>query len=285
MTTTAKINKTFKNELKNIYPEREIKVFVEILLEHYAGLNKTDLILKAGDKLDDTVAEQLRTALEQLKRNEPIQYIIGETEFYGLRIKVNTSVLIPRPETEELVHRIIGNHKKDGKIKILDIGTGSGCIALALKNKLPGAEVFGVDVSDKALETAQTNAELNNLDVRFSNLDILKGKTNRSLGEFDIIISNPPYVRQKEKELMHKNVLENEPHLALFVDDDDALVFYRAIVYFSAKYLKNQGFIYFEINEALGKAVENLLASNNFSDIELFKDLSGKERMVKAIKN
>ena len=285
MTTTAKINKTFKNELKNIYPEREIKVFVEILLEHYAGLNKTDLILKAGDKLDDTVAEQLRTALEQLKRNEPIQYIIGETEFYGLRIKVNTSVLIPRPETEELVHRIIGNHKKDGKIKILDIGTGSGCIALALKNKLPGAEVFGVDVSDKALETAQTNAELNNLDVRFSNLDILKGKTNRSLGEFDIIISNPPYVRQKEKELMHKNVLENEPHLALFVDDDDALVFYRAIVDFSAKHLKTEGFIYFEINEAFGEAVENLLASNNFSDIELFKDLSGKERMVKAIKN
>jgi len=285
MTTIGEINKTFKNKLGKIYPENEIRTFIEILLAHYAGLSKTDMILKSDDNLDSDIIMQVEQALANLEKNEPIQYIIGETEFYDLKLKVNSSVLIPRPETEELVHWIIGNHKKDGKIRILDIGTGSGCIPLALKNNLPNAEVFAVDISEKALKTAKTNAKLNNLNVSFSKLDILKENTNNELGQFNLIVSNPPYVRQKEKELMHKNVLENEPHLALFVDDNDALVFYRAIVNFSAKHLKPKGFIYFEINEALGKAIENLLSSNNFSDIELFKDLFGKERMVKAIKN
>jgi release factor glutamine methyltransferase len=284
MATIGEINKTFKNKLGNSYPENEIRVFVKILLEHYAGLSKTDMVLKAADNLDLDVIMQMEQALDRLEKNEPVQYIIGETEFYGLRLKVNPSVLIPRPETEELVHRIIGNHKKDGRIRILDIGTGSGCIPLALKKNLPDAEVFAIDISEKALKTAQMNAELNHLDVSFSNLDILKEKTNNSLGEFDIIVSNPPYVRQKEKELMHKNVLENEPHLALFVDDDDALVFYRAIIRFAKKHLKKQACLYFEINEAYGKEVTGLLKGCNYGDIKLAKDINGKYRIIYGLK-
>jgi len=285
MTTIGEINKTFKNRLGNSYPENEIRTFVEILLEHYAGLSKTDMVLKATEGLASDIIMQMEQALAKLEKNEPIQYIIGETEFYDLKLKVNPSVLIPRPETEELAHWIIKNHKKDDKIRILDIGTGSGCIPLALKNNLPDADVFAVDISEEALKTAKANAKLNNLNISFSKLDILKEDTNNTLGQFDIIVSNPPYVRKKEKELMHKNVLENEPHLALFVDDDDALVFYRAIVNFLAKNLKPKGFIYFEINEAYGEEVADLLKSYNYRDIELAKDINGKYRMIRGLKN
>ena len=285
MTTIGEINKTFKNKLRNIYPEREIKVFVELLLEHYAGLSKTDLVLKASERLDQAISIKMEKALEKLIMNEPLQYIIGETEFYNLKIKVNPSVLIPRPETEELVEWIINDLEKTTKFRILDIGTGSGCIPLALKANLPNAEVLAVDISEKALETAKTNAKLNNLDVSFSKLDILQENIDCKLGVFDLIVSNPPYVRKKEKELMHQNVLQNEPHIALFVEDDDALVFYKAILCFSEKYLKKQGYLYFEINEAYGLELVELLKTNSFTDIELLKDLSGRERMIKAVKN
>lgn len=284
MTTIGEINKTFKNRLKNSYPENEIRAFVEILLEHYAGLSKTDMLLKAADNLASEIIMQMEQALGRLEKNEPVQYIIGETEFYDLKLKVNPSVLIPRPETEELVHWVIKNHKKDGEIRILDIGTGSGCIPLALKKNLPDAEVFAVDISEEALNMAKANAKLNNLDVLFSKLDILKENTDGELGEFDIIVSNPPYVRKKEKELMHQNVLENEPHLALFVDDNDALVFYRAIVNFSTKHLKPEGFIYFEINESYGEEVVSLLKIYNYQNIKLRKDINGKHRMICGLK-
>ncbi|MEN8120059.1 MAG: peptide chain release factor N(5)-glutamine methyltransferase [Bacteroidota bacterium] len=284
MTTADKISKSFKTELKDIYPEREIQVFVEILLEFYAGLSKTDLIVKSDKTLDQTVSQQVEGALIRLKKTEPIQYIIGETEFFDLKLKVNPSVLIPRPETEELVHWIIENHKNTKKIGILDIGTGSGCIPLALKSNLLDAEVFGSDISEKALETAKGNAEINNLDVSFMHLDILKVENDKNLGEFDVIVSNPPYVRELEKELMHKNVLENEPHLALFVDDDDALLFYEAIVRFAKEHLKKHGHLYFEINEAYGNEMKKFLLENNYQDIELKKDINGKDRMIKGVK-
>ncbi len=285
MNTIDKINKSFKTELKDIYPEREIQTFVEILLEYYAGLNKTDLILKSEEILKPTVNEQIENALFRLKKEEPIQYIIGETEFYDLKLKVNPSVLIPRPETEELVDWIIKNHKNNKKINILDIGTGSGCIPLALKNNLPNAKVFAIDISETALETAKQNAKLNNLDVSFTQLDILNAEIKQKFEKFDIIVSNPPYIREKEKELMHKNILENEPHLALFVGDNDALVFYKAIIHFAKNHLKKQGNLYFEINEAYGNEIITLLKENEYQDIEFKKDINGKDRMIRAVKN
>jgi len=283
MQTIAKINKTFKTELKDIYPEREIKSFVEILLEHYAGLSKTDLILKSECRLNHAVNQQIKKALVRLKNNEPLQYIIGETEFFGLKLKVNPEVLIPRPETEELVHWIIQNHKNDKKTRILDIGTGSGCIPIALKNNLTNADVLAVDISEKALETAKKNAKINKLDVTFIKLDILQAQ-NVDIGKFDIIVSNPPYVREQEKELMQKNVLENEPHLALFVKDNDALLFYRAIIGFAENRLNKNGILYFEINEAYGDEITTMLKENNYTDIELKKDINGKDRMIRGKK-
>lgn len=282
MTTADKISKSFKTELKDIYPEREIQTFVKILLEYYAGLSKTDLILKSKETLDQAVSQLLKAAITKLKNAVPIQYIIGETVFYDLKLKVNSSVLIPRPETEELVHWIIDNHKNTKKIRILDIGTGSGCIPLALKSNLLDAEVFAVDISEKALEMAKKNAEINKLDVSFFQLDILQSKMNNNLGKFDIIVSNPPYVRELEKDLMDTNVLENEPHLALFVEDDNALLFYKAIINFANNYLKKQGSLYFEINEAYGNEMTTLLKKNGFQDIELKKDINGKDRMIKG---
>ncbi|RLD76896.1 MAG: peptide chain release factor N(5)-glutamine methyltransferase [Bacteroidetes bacterium] len=284
MTTADKISKSFKTELKDIYPEREIQTFVEILLEYFAGLSKTDLILKSKETLDQTVIQKMEKALIRLKKTEPLQYIIGETEFYDLKLKVNPSVLIPRPETEELVQWIIEKHKNDKKISILDIGTGSGCISLALKNNLPNAEVFAVDISEKALETAKNNAVINNLDVSFILLDILNVKKNHNLGELNVIVSNPPYVLELEKKLMHKNVLKNEPHLALFVENDNALLFYKAIIKFANNYLKVGGSLYFEINEAFGLEMTALLKENGYQDIELKKDINGKDRMIKGIK-
>ena len=283
MKTVDKINKTFKTELKHIYPEREIQTFVEILLEHYAEFSKTDLISKSEETLTQIVLEQMEFALGRLNNEEPLQYIIGETEFYGLKLKVNSSVLIPRPETEELVHWIIEKNKKDKKLRVLDIGTGSGCIPLALKNNLPNAEVFAVDISEKAIETAKKNAKTNQLDVDFFLLDILQSP-NDDIGVFDIIVSNPPYIRQKEKQLMQKNVLENEPHLALFVDDNDALIFYDAIISFAENHLEKQGSLYFEINEAYGNEMLSLLKENGYQNIELKKDINAKDRMIKGEK-
>ncbi len=285
MITIDKISKTFKLELKNIYPEREIQVFVEILLEHYAGLRKMDFVLKPELELNQTVSLQMEQALTKLKNNKPLQYIIGETVFYDLKLKVNPSVLIPRPETEELVHWIIENHKENSDIRILDIGTGSGCIPIALKNNLHKAEVFAVDISEKALETAKENAQINQLDVSFFNLNILENEVNTSFNKFDIIVSNPPYVRKKEKELMHKNVLENEPHVALFVEDNDALVFYKAIIRFADNHLKTQANLYFEINEALGAELIILLENADYKNIKLRQDINGKNRMLKATKS
>ena len=284
MNTISKISKTFKTELINIYPEREIQAFIEILLEYYVGFSKTDIVLKSENELDTSVVSNIKKALARLKNNEPIQYIIGETEFYGINIKVNPSVLIPRPETEELVDWIIEKHKKNEQINILDIGTGSGCIPIALKNNLTKANVFAIDISENALETAKINAEFNKLDISFTNLDILKNESNKDLTQFDVIVSNPPYVRQKEKEQMQENVLANEPHLALFVENNDALVFYKAIISFAKNHLKKNGSLYFEINEAYGKELVALFKENNYTEIELKQDINGRDRMIKGKK-
>lgn len=215
----------------------------------------------------------------------PIQYLLGKTSFYGLDFEVNENVLIPRPETEELVDWILESQKSKAesrKLKILDIGTGSGCIAVSLAKNLSDAKVFAIDVSEKALATAKKNAEINAVEITFISQNILE---TQDLGQkFDIIVSNPPYVRHLEKEEIKKNVLDNEPHLALFVEDNDALIFYRKIAELAQKNLSSSGQLYFEINQYLGKEMIELLETMNFKNVELRKDIYGNDRMTRSTK-
>lgn len=280
MKTVAKITKTFKTELKNIYPDREIQSFLDILLHYYADIDKTKAFLKPDKELFPEVVFDMKIALEKLKQEIPIQYIIGETVFYGLPIKLSPDVLIPRPETEELVDLIVKNHNKDKELHIIDIGTGSGCIAVALKKYVQKSHVYAMDISEKALKIAEDNAAINQTEIHFLHDDILNPQNTYDV--FDIIVSNPPYVRESEKGTIKKNVLDYEPHLALFVKDNDALIFYRKIIDFAKLHLKPEGFIYFEINEALGKDTIVLLEKNAFKNIQIVKDIFGKDRIISA---
>ena len=284
----------FKTELFPIYDEQEIDSFFYIILEKLHGLKRIDLALNPETVMDGTHLKQWKSILLDLKIQKPIQYILGETEFYGLRFEVNENTLIPRPETEELVELIISNYqitKSPNPLKILDIGTGSGCIAISLAATIPNAEVYAVDVSEKALATAKKNAELNKVKVNFINSDILKIKDLEELPTssiqhptfFDIIVSNPPYVRNLEKAEIKPNVLEYEPHLALFVEDNDALLFYRKIAKLALKNLVPNGKLYFEINQYLGKETVQLLEDLGFSNVELKKDIYGNDRMISAL--
>lgn len=220
-----------------------------------------------------------------MKIQKPIQYILGETEFYGLPFLVNENTLIPRQETEELVEWIVKEEEKreEGRVKILDIGTGSGCIAISLAKNLSNAKVFAIDVSEKALATAKKNADINNVNVTFLLKNILE--TNDLEQQFDIIVSNPPYVRNLEKAEIKPNVLEYEPHLALFVEDTDALLFYRKIAQLAMKNLNSNGKLYFEINQYLGKETVALLECLELSNVELKKDIYGNDRMISATRN
>lgn len=267
-----------ENELAEVYPFPEIRGFVRMILEKVCGLSYTEQVLHKDRELPEADKKSIELIVSRLKQNEPIQYIFGETEFRDLRLKVNPSVLIPRPETEELIDFIL-EKRISPKAKIIDIGTGSGCIALALKSALPEAEVYGLDVSEKALETAAGNAELNNLDVAFLRRDILNWEVD-VWEQYDVIVSNPPYVRNSEKQMMEKNVLEFEPTTALFVSDSDPLLFYRRISEFAQKFLQQNGHLFFEINEYLGNEMVDLLKQLGFSEIELRKDINGRNRML-----
>jgi release factor glutamine methyltransferase len=266
------------SELAGLYPVSEIEGFTRIIFEVVCGWSFTEQVVKKHDKVLKTDFSNIQKIVFRLKKFEPIQYILGETEFYGLKIKVNPSVLIPRPETEELVQWITQS-KLPVNARILDIGTGSGCIALALKSLLKNAEVFGVDVSENALVVARQNAIENSLDVVFFQSDILNWK-ECEWKIYDVIVSNPPYIRESEKKQMHANVLEYEPSNALFVNDNDPLVFYRAISVFSKKYLAKNGKLFFEINENLGLEMNELLLEYGFRYIEMRKDINDKTRMV-----
>ncbi|MBC3759756.1 peptide chain release factor N(5)-glutamine methyltransferase [Hyunsoonleella sp. SJ7] len=285
----------FHSELSGLYEKEEIDSFFYQLIEKNYEVDRIRLALEPDIAIEH--AERILESLQFLKQHKPIQYIIGETEFYGLKFKVNENVLIPRPETEELVEWIIDCHseyfdcaqhgfREESKIRILDIGTGSGCIAVSLAKNLQNAKVYALDVSEKALEVAKENADLNAVDVIFIKADILSLENRWNLGfytlEFDIIVSNPPYVRELEKNIMKPNVLDNEPHLALFVKDQDPLLFYRAISEFSKTALNENGQLFFEINEYLGQETVALLEQKNYNNIELRKDIFGKDRMVKA---
>ncbi|CAD0007901.1 peptide chain release factor N(5)-glutamine methyltransferase [Flavobacterium chungangense] len=275
----------FIKELSSLYDAYEAESFFYLILENKHKLRQIDLALNHELTFTDADLVVWSTFLNRLKKEVPIQYLLGKTNFYGLDFEVNENVLIPRPETEELVEWIINENKitdKTKKLKILDIGTGSGCIAVSLAKNLPNADVYAIDVSKRAIETAKKNARSNNVKVTFMfknilELDILKY-------DYDIIVSNPPYVRNLEKLEIKKNVLDYEPHLALFVDDNDALVFYRKIAGLAHKSLSENGQLYFEINQYLGKEMTELLEKMDFKNIELRKDIYDNDRMMKGIK-
>jgi release factor glutamine methyltransferase len=273
----------FIEELTAIYDAGEAESFFYLILEEKQQLKRIDLALQPDLVFSEGEIKVWNSILEQLKLEIPIQYLLGKTSFYGLDFEVNENVLIPRPETEELVDWILERQKTKGKrqnIKILDIGTGSGCIAISLAKNLPNAQVFAIDVSEEALATAKKNAILNDVQVTFIERNILK--TSNLEQEFDIIVSNPPYVRNLEKEEIKKNVLEHEPHLALFVEDHDALIFYRKIAELAQKNLSNSGQLYFEINQYLGKEMIDLLEGMDFQHVELRKDIYGNDRMLRG---
>lgn len=270
-----------QTELKGLYPETEIRSFTNLIIEKLTGYSRTQIILNKNTLFSDIQRHEIESFIRLLKKHVPIQYILGETEFYGLPFMVNDSVLIPRPETEELVDWIRSENNRAEVLNILDIGTGSGCIAIALKHEFTNAAVEAFDISDKALETARSNAALNKLDVEFSKVDILNVVVQNK--KWDIIVSNPPYIPELEKSEIEANVLEHEPHLALFVPDNDPLLFYRHIALFAKKQLTPGGKLYFEIHRDYGKECVELLASLGFSEIELRKDISGNNRMIRSV--
>jgi release factor glutamine methyltransferase len=267
-----------REELHPFYPDREIESFIQLIFSHVKNYTLTDLVLKRAEKLATQEINDIRQIVERLKLHEPIHYIIGKKEFTGIKLIVNPSVLIPRPETEELVEWI-----KESEISpdsILDIGTGSGCIALALKKLFPEACLAGCDVSPDALVLAKRNAEIHALEVHFIEADIFRWNNFPWLAKYGLIVSNPPYVTESERTVMNKNVLDYEPHNALFVEDDDPLKFYKAIVNFASEWLIPSGKLYFEINETFGMQMINLMHGKGFRNIEIKRDLQGKERMI-----
>jgi release factor glutamine methyltransferase len=271
---------TFLQELSSLYDEKEIESFFYIVLESFHNKKRIDLALNPAMEMDAMQLLRWESVLSDLKKEKPIQYILGETEFYGLPFLVNENTLIPRPETEELVDLIVVESRKlkVESLKILDIGTGSGCIAISLAKNLPNAQVFAIDVSEKALATASKNAGINNVEVNFILKNILETEV---LDEnYDIIVSNPPYVRNLEKEEIKPNVLEYEPHLALFVDDNDALLFYRKIAELAKRNLSENGKLYFEINQYLGKETVELLEGMGLKNVILKKDIYENDRMI-----
>lgn len=278
------------SEITAVYDENEAKTIVYLLLNHFLKLSKSDILL--DEKVNQCA--DFYEIIKRLKSHEPIQYIIGETEFYGRKFKVTPDTLIPRPETEELVQLSVisyqssgerslrNNEKPDAKPKILDIGTGSGCIAVSLACELPDAQVYAYDISEQALRIAKENAERNGANVIFEKVNILESSTVYH-SPFTVIVSNPPYVMNSEKSEMEKNVLDYEPYLALFVDDDNPLIFYKKIAEFSAKNLTKKGLCIVEINQAFGLETAELFWNEGFSYVEVVKDMFGKDRFVKAI--
>lgn len=269
-----------KKTLEGLYPDGEINAFSYLIINHLRGYSKGEMIINR-DKLFNTDEQQrVYDITQKLARYEPIQYILGETIFYGLPFAVSTGVLIPRFETEELVDLIISENRNSAQLKIIDFGTGSGCIAVSLKKNLPDSQVWACDLSEKALGIASKNAKSNNCDVHFFQYDILGNVLFDSPG-FDILVSNPPYVTLKEKAFMPDNVLNHEPYEALFVPDNDPLLFYRAILQKSKTLLKAGGRVYFEINEALGQEMLRLMESFGFESL-VVKDINGKVRIAKG---
>ncbi len=281
------IKNIFHKELDESFPKEEVDSFFYMVIEHYLGMERFILTMQPNLVVSKEEEQPLFEALSQLRLHRPIQYIIGKAHFMDMDFSVDENVLIPRPETEELVRWILKEVQgtryevRSSKFKILDIGTGSGCISISLAKNLPEAQIFALDISEKALEVAKQNALDNDVVVKFINEDVLKLESLEI--EFDVIVSNPPYVREQEKKQMDKNVTDHEPGLALFVSDENPLKFYNAIGRFAKENLKVNGSLYLEINQYLPKETEQLLKNYNFSEIELRKDMFGNYRMMKCV--
>ena len=273
----------FRDELKDSYEYDELESIIAYCFEYYFKLNRAELFSRTDETVSESELLKFNFAIKELKNQKPIQYILGEADFYRLKFKVNEHVLIPRPETEELVHLIIKDNELDSPI-ILDIGTGSGCIPVALKKNIPSAKISAMDISNEALEVAKYNAKHNGVEVEFVLDSILHliSHISHLTSHFDIIVSNPPYICVSEKANMNKNVLDYEPHLALFVENDDPLLFYKAISDFDIKNLNKNGKIYFEINQSLASETKNLLENKGFKNVELIKDLSNNYRILRG---
>ena len=281
--TIRDIKDWFTGELKDLYPETEINAFINIILKSVLGSSKLDTLAFPETRLTTRQSHEIISICRQLRTGKPIHYILGETNFYNLTIKVNSHTLIPRPETEELVDHII-KENKGFRGTIVDAGTGTGCIAISLAVNLPGVLVSGFDISEEAITTAKENARINNAAVSFFKADILNPDLNL-FSKADILVSNPPYVTESEKRLMNGNVLDFEPHTALFVPDNDPLVFYRALINLSELILVPGGRIYFEINETMGSLILKLLDSNGYVRTEIIRDINGKDRIIKGIRH
>jgi release factor glutamine methyltransferase len=277
-------------ELKASFSYDEAREMALRLLEHHLQISRTKVMVQFSTEIPDNSLPPLALAMEDLLANKPLQYILGKTQFLDNEFIVNEHVLIPRPETEELVQSVIDELKNvvidiNFPVKILDIGTGTGCIAISLKNYFPDMHVFALDVSEEALEVARTNAQNNRVEVAFYQADILNFETLEGFPEFDIIISNPPYVLEREKKQMQKNVLDYEPKEALFVPDDQPLLFYEAIADFANMNIRPGGYIFLEINESFGEEVKSLYLKHGFTGVEIIKDLSGKDRFLRCRSN
>jgi len=271
-------------QLFELYDDREAANIADWTIEHITGFKRIDRITNKQFPLSISQQELLKTYAEELLQHKPAQYVLNEAWFAGMQFYVDENVLIPRPETEELVGWIVDESQKS-KVKsqkVLDIGTGSGCIPVALKKKLPELDVYALDVSEDALNVAKKNASEQKVTITFFQTDILDKSKWNSLPKFDIIVSNPPYIKQSEEKEMRGNVLIHEPHLALFVPDEDALLFYKTIADFGLQHLNKDGRLYFEINEIMGNKVKELLEQKSYSNIEVKKDMQGKDRMVRV---
>ena len=270
------------DNLQIIYTYREANYIARMAIENISNKSITDILVNTFLEIDDDSLIKFNNISKRLLLGEPIQYVIGEHEFFNLKLIVNKNVLIPRPETEELVDIVLKNHLDEG-LNILDIGTGSGCIALALKKHLKNAKVFAIDVSQEALNTACKNAEVNKLDVNFSKADILHEEYNLPQ-TIDIVISNPPYIPPSEKNLMHKNVTDFEPNLALFVSEDDPIIFYKRILKLASKHQNKKMKVYFELNDRFCEHVVKYAHEVGFSNVQVMMDLQGKNRFLIAYK-
>ncbi|MCR5861731.1 peptide chain release factor N(5)-glutamine methyltransferase [Flavobacterium sp. J372] len=273
----------FLQKLSELYDAMEAENFFAITLEELKRWKRIDVAINPDYEMTGNEIEKWSEVLSQLEAQRPIQYIFGKAHFYGLEFKVNENTLIPRPETEELVEWVINDIQNPQYLKILDIGTGSGCIAISIAKNLKGTEVSAIDVSEEALAVAKENARKNDVDIYFHLLNILEAESFPQ--KYDIIVSNPPYVRHLEKAEIKPNVLEHEPHLALFVEDNDPLLFYRKIARLAKKYLKPDGRLYFEINQYLGQETLAMLEAEGFKNIVLRKDLMGNDRMIRSFQS
>jgi len=283
--TAQQAYQLLSSQLSRIYDTRESANIADIVIGHISNEKKIDRLLNRNKALNADQQQLLADCTEKLLQHQPVQYVLHEAWFGGLKLYVDENVLIPRPETEELVDWILSNSQlttHNSPLTILDIGTGSGCIAIALKKKLPSSQLSALDISEAALKTARRNAVDNNTQINFFRADILHEEEIENFGRFDVIVSNPPYVKRNEAEEMRTNVFLYEPHVALFVPDEDALLFYRHVARFAISRLRETGCVYVELNELLAGQVADLFHASGLRSVQIKKDMQGKDRMIKA---